>query len=61
MDIELEKAIDEAGRDKVFQRAREIGWMNDCPPAWVWWGIVNEIKTGVAPTVVALPVVRVER
>lgn len=48
MDQELEKAIDEVGREKVFQRARNIGWTDDAPPAWVWWGIVNELRT-VAP------------
>jgi hypothetical protein len=48
MDQELEKAIDEVGREKVFQRARNIGWTDDVPPAWVWWGIVNELRI-VAP------------
>jgi len=43
MDDVLEKAIDEAGRDKVFQRARDIGW-RDAPPKWVWWGIIAELR-----------------
>lgn len=45
MDQELEKAIDEVGREKVFQRAREVGWRyGDDPPKWVWWGIVAELR-----------------
>lgn len=44
MDQELEKAIDEAGREKVFERAKERGWLNETPPVWVWWGLVREVR-----------------
>jgi hypothetical protein len=48
MDYELEKAIDDVGREKVFQLAREYGWGNDqAPPSCVWWGIVNELRAAV--------------
>jgi hypothetical protein len=47
MDHELEKAIDAVGRQKVFQRAKDLGWGNGTPPAWVWWGIVNELRSAV--------------
>lgn len=44
-DEALEKAIDEVGRDKVFDRAQVHGWMpGDTPPKWVWWGIVRELS-----------------
>jgi hypothetical protein len=45
VDDELEKAIDEVGRDKVFQRAKEVGWRyGEDPPKWVWWGIIAELR-----------------
>lgn len=45
MDAELEAAIDEAGREAVFRRAREIGWSAGDPvPMWVWWQIVGEVS-----------------
>lgn len=45
MDEELEKAIDEVGRDGVFRRAKEVGWRyGNPPPKWVWWGIVAELR-----------------
>jgi hypothetical protein len=48
MDYELEKAIDDVGREKVFQLAREYGWGNDqAPPSCVWWGIVNDLRAAV--------------
>lgn len=43
MDEELEKAIDRAGRDNVFIRARTYGWRDGPPPKFVWWGIVAEL------------------
>lgn len=49
MDHELEAAIEDVGREKVFQRARENGWGNDTPPVWVWWLIVNELRAAGAP------------
>ena len=44
-DPELEKAIDQVGREKVFQRAAELGWYSaKCgTPKYVWWGIIAEI------------------
>lgn len=45
MDTELEAAIDEAGRDRVFARAYHHGWTGSLtPPKWVWWGIVLELR-----------------
>jgi poly-gamma-glutamate capsule biosynthesis protein CapA/YwtB (metallophosphatase superfamily) len=47
MDKELEDAIDEVGRDKVFIRARMLGWSpGSAPPKHVWWGIVSQIRNG---------------
>jgi hypothetical protein len=41
----LETAIDEVGRERVFNRAQELGWgRQDAPPEWTWWGIVNEFR-----------------
>lgn len=44
MDYDLEKEIDEVGRTAVFQRARDLGWRDDTPPAWVWRGIVAQLR-----------------
>lgn len=50
MDSELERAIDEVGRERVFRRAREMGWVSsDAPPIWVWNGIVAEIRANRSP------------
>lgn len=49
MNEALEKAIDEAGRDRVFARARSYGWSDGGAPEWVWWGIVHEVQTNVPP------------
>lgn len=43
MDEKLERAIDTFGREKVFQRAHQLGWGAETPPAWVWWGIVGQL------------------
>ena len=44
-DADLERAIDLAGRDRVFARARRYGWTsNDIPPRYVWTGIVAELR-----------------
>lgn len=55
MNQELEKAIDKAGRSTVFAKAKELGWGNETPPVWAWWGIVNEVNKdrvyGRSPTV----------
>lgn len=40
----LEKAIDQVGRDKVFDRARALGWGDGGAPSFVWWGIVRELQ-----------------
>ncbi len=42
-DENVEKIIDEAGRARVFQRARELGWTDDTPPRWVWVQISHEL------------------
>lgn len=47
MDKELEAAIDEVGRDKVFAHARALGWgSTKTPPKHVWWGIIHQIRKG---------------
>ena len=43
-DSDLEKAIDEVGREKVFSVARQLGWGAETPPSWVWWNIVQGLK-----------------
>jgi hypothetical protein len=41
----LERAIDDVGRDRVFAKARELGWNSgDMPPLFVWFGIVKELR-----------------
>lgn len=46
MDADLEKAIDDLGRERVFGRARAIGWTAEMMvPKWVWWGIVAELRS----------------
>ena len=42
----VERAIDEAGRATVFDRARAAGWgtnRHGSPPLWVWYQIAQEI------------------
>lgn len=40
----LEAAITAAGRDAVFERAKQLGLVEgNTPPEWVWWGIVREV------------------
>jgi hypothetical protein len=43
-DEELERQIDEAGRNAVFARASAHGWKNVPPPKWVWYQIVAEVR-----------------
>ena len=45
VDFELEKAIDEVGRDRVFDCARSAGWgEHSHPPKYVWWSIIAELR-----------------
>lgn len=44
MDKELEAKIDSVGRDRVFDRAKSLGWAGGSPPKHIWWGIVREIE-----------------
>lgn len=45
MDAELEAAIDEVGRGKVFALAELNGWTPFCaPPKYVWWEIVRQLR-----------------
>ncbi|WP_407166608.1 hypothetical protein [Bradyrhizobium sp. ORS 111] len=46
---DLELAIDEVGRERVFARAREQGWTDNAAPASVKWDIVNELRTEALP------------
>lgn len=40
----VERMIDKAGRNRVFARARELGWSPPfAPPLWVWAAICDEI------------------
>lgn len=43
-DSSLEAAIDRVGRERVFERARELGWGNATPPKWVWQNILAELS-----------------
>lgn len=45
MDKELESAIDNAGRDRVFAFMRANGWTPySAPPKWVWWAAVSAVQ-----------------
>jgi len=45
IDSDLEAAIDAAGRDAVFARARSYGYTEQNPPEkYVWRQIVEEVK-----------------
>lgn len=49
IDNELEKAIDEAGREAVFAIMRAAGWSSvDQPPKWAWWEAVRRAIEGPA-------------
>lgn len=39
----VEKLLDEAGRDAVFARARDLGWADGGAPLWVWKEIAAEL------------------
>jgi hypothetical protein len=41
---ELEAAINEVGRDRVFAMARALGWGDTTPPEFVWWSIVDKLR-----------------
>lgn len=44
-DPELEKAIEEIGRNRVFAEAEKSGWRRgDVPPKFVWWGLVHKLR-----------------
>lgn len=43
MDTDLETAIDRAGRERVFTRARQLGWGAGAPK-FVWWNIVADLR-----------------
>ena len=45
MDDDLERAIDEVGRGRVFLFMEASGWNRyDTPPKWVWWQAVHELR-----------------
>lgn len=44
IDTDLESRIDAVGRQRVFQRARLLGWGPDTPPKWVWENIILELQ-----------------
>jgi hypothetical protein len=39
----VESLIDAVGRQRVFDRAKELGWTEDTPPLWVWYQICLEL------------------
>lgn len=39
----VEERISEAGRERVFNQALELGWLGKEPPLWVWNQIALEI------------------
>lgn len=39
----VERMINEAGRDRVFAKARELGWTTGGAPLWVWANICSDI------------------
>jgi len=45
LDLELEREIDEAGREEVFARARALGWEGPVEK-WIWRSIIDDIKAG---------------
>ena len=52
MDKELEEAIDQVGRVKVFDLAALNGWFPpNSPPKWIWWGIVRQLRNTNSKTV----------
>lgn len=54
MNEQLEKAIGEVGREKVFARAVSYGWPSGSgAPEWIWWGIVQEIRDNKPPPYMA--------
>lgn len=47
MDEELEKAIDEAGREAVFAVVRSAGWTpGESLPKWIWESAVRQVNAG---------------
>ena len=45
-DIELEAAIDEVGRHRVFDLMHYYGWNSyDAPPKYVWWQAVFQLRS----------------
>ena len=47
MTKDIERLIDEAGREAVLTRARALGWTSGEAPRWVWVGIAHDIKQGI--------------
>jgi|GEM_PF-5940453 len=43
-DAQVEALIDSAGRDKVFAKAKALGWGEQVPPKWVWVEIALDLK-----------------
>jgi len=45
IDERLEREIDEAGRDDVFDYMRAMGWSSyNAPPKWVWRAAAYEVR-----------------
>jgi len=50
MDKELEKAIDDAGREAVCNVIRANGFAaNDYTPEWMWITAIKKVKASVKP------------
>lgn len=39
----VEQLISLVGRERVFERAKALGWAGDRPPLWVWNAICQEL------------------
>ncbi|NQU59245.1 MAG: hypothetical protein HQ513_18605 [Rhodospirillales bacterium] len=50
MDKELEKAIDDAGKEAVCNVIRSAGFSaNESTPEWMWITAIKKVKAGVKP------------
>lgn len=48
MDAELEAAINRVGRERVFKRARALGYNPGEPlDKWIWWQIIHDAGNGI--------------
>ena len=48
-DAQVEALIESAGRERVFEHAKRLGWGTETPPKWVWQQIALDIVSGRIP------------